>query len=161
MGARWFIAGHLTFLSSFITKEAVNNHLAVDKITSASIIAWHSEADNFLHYHRSANLRMGGVKKASCVQRNPKFNLSASPTSVPHSRSRGSDLFCSVSVRGRRQASTLVNVNVEDFDEFTGMFCQAKTFTAFDSDAESRSDLWPAGKVKRKHDDSDSELLHD
>lgn len=104
MGAWWFFTGawHLTFPSSFITKEAVNNHLAVDTMTSAAIIAWRGEAGNFLCYHRGAGLRMGEVKKASSVQRNPKFNLSASPTSVPHSRSRGSDLFCSAFVRGRR-----------------------------------------------------------
>lgn len=41
-------AWHFTFLSSLITKQAVNNHLAVDIINSASIIAWRGEAGNFL-----------------------------------------------------------------------------------------------------------------
>lgn len=104
MGTWRFLTGawHLTFLSSFIAKEAVNNHLAVGTITSVSIIAWRDEAGNFLRYHRGAGLRMGGVKKASCVQRNLKFNLSVSPSTVPHSRCRGSDLFCGVFVRERR-----------------------------------------------------------
>lgn len=53
-----------------------------------------------------------------------------------------------------RRASTLLNVNVRDFDEFTGILCQAKTLTVFDSDVESRSDLWPAGKVEGKQNDS-------
>lgn len=134
----------MTFLSSFITNEAVNKHLAVDKITSASIIAWRGEAGNFLRYHQGASLRMGGVKKASCVQKNPKFNLSASPTSRRTAAQGAVTLsvaFFSEGEGTRRRTNTLFNVNVEDFDEFTGIFCQAKMLTAFDSDAQSRSDL--------------------
>lgn len=61
MGAWWFFTGawHLTSLSSFIIKEAVNNHLAVDTITSASIIVWRGEAANFLRCHRGMGFGWG------------------------------------------------------------------------------------------------------
>lgn len=54
MAAWRFLTGgrHLTFPSSFITKETVNNHLAVDTIISASIIVWRVKAGNFRRCRR-------------------------------------------------------------------------------------------------------------
>lgn len=99
MEAWWFLTApwHLTFLSSFITKEPVSNHLAVDTIISASIIAWRVEAGNFLRYYwedgwgQERPHTSRGILNSIC-QFLP-----------PQCRSRGGNLFCGVFVWGKRE----------------------------------------------------------
>lgn len=167
MGAWWFFTGawHLTSLSSFIIKEAVNNHLAVDTITSASIIVWRGEAANFLRCHRGDGVWVEGGSNWPRVSRGilnsicqllPPQCRTAAPGRRPFLlRFRPKET-------GREaERARLLNVNVKDFDEFTvlAFFVKLKMLTAFDNGAVSGSDLWPVWEAEGKHNDSNGELL--
>lgn len=128
MGAWWFFTGawHLTSLSSFIIKEAVNNHLAVDTVTFCI---------NYCLVRRGSQLStspsggsftvVGGGSVRSRVSRRivnsicqilPPQRRTTTPGAVTFSAA-----FPSAGDGTRRGASTLLNVNAKDFDEFIAL----------------------------------------
>lgn len=141
----------LPLLSSFIIKRAVNNHLVVGTIISASINVWHSETDNFPCSHRGSNrpCLSRGVLNSIC-----QLRLHHRHRAVP----QGRDLFSWVSVWGRpreKESEYIIKCKCSGFDEFVVLaFYRAKTCTSVWQRAMSRSDLWLAWKVEGKRNDS-------